>query len=157
MKTLSSSMYSINLSSSHRRPTKVGHPWTRSTSQSKPLAPAKPLCPSCRREGQYGSRRGCRLRRRKFASNPELDLEVENSGTRAYWSSWRRISGVVVAKERRKKFNSDLKKVANNKELTVHVLGGDDYGEQEKFSEICYSFLCRSESQLSCKKRRGIR
>ncbi len=35
--------------------------------------------------------------------------------------------------------------------------GGDDYGEQEKFSKICYSFICRSESQLSCKKRQGIR
>jgi hypothetical protein len=31
--------------------------------------------------------------------------------------------GVVVAKQRRKKFNSELKKVANNKELAVHVLG----------------------------------
>ncbi len=59
-------------------------------------------------------------------------------------------------KEERSSINSELK-VANNKELAVHVLWGDDYGEQEKFSEICYSFICRSESQLSCKKRRGIR
>jgi len=46
----------------------------------------KPLCESCCWEGKYSSRRGCRLRRRKFASNPELDLEVENSGKRDIWA-----------------------------------------------------------------------
>ncbi len=96
MKTLSSSMYSINLSSSHRRPTKVGHPGLVPPAKANRLLLQAPLsvllprrkvwqsCASCRREGKYSSRRGCRLRRRRFASNPELDLEVEDSGKRDF-------------------------------------------------------------------------